>query len=92
MNMDSPNNISANAADNMPRWRQAELTRNAHLNRGDSTLRAEYEHIVQKALNAEPDDTKAVEVEQAKIELRTGQLDSPEAFEAAARNIMLFGI
>ena len=89
MNMDSPNNISVNAADNLSQWRKVELARNAHLNRGDTTLRAEYENVIRKALNAEPDDTK---VERAKIELRTGQLDSPEALEEAARNIMLFGI
>ena len=89
MNMDSPNNISVNAADNFSQWRKVELARNAHLNQDDTTLRAEYENVIRKALNAEPDDTK---VERAKIELRTGQLDSPAALEEAARNIMLFGI
>jgi hypothetical protein len=93
MNMDSPNNISANAADNMAgRWRQVKVTQHSQANRGDATLRAEYEQVIRRALEAEPDDTKAVEVERAKIELRTGQLESPEAIEAAARNIMLFGI
>ena len=93
MNMDSPNNISVNAADGMAgRWRQAKVTQQAHTNRGDATLRAEYEQVIRKALEVEPDDTKAVEVERAKIEMRTGQLESPEALEEAARNIMLFGI
>lgn len=93
MNMDSPNNISVNAADGMSgRWRQVKVAQQAHTNRGDATLRAEYEQVMRNALAIEPDDTKAVEVERAKIEMRTGQLESPEALEGAARNIMLFGI
>ena len=92
MDMDSSNNIIPAGSDNIFQWRHNENVRHAHVNRGDATIRAEYEQIIQKALNAESEAADASAVEQARAELRSGQLDSPEAITEAARNIIRFGI
>lgn len=92
MDMDSSNNIVPAGSDNILRWRYNENPRHVRTNRGDEAVRAEYEQIVQKALNAEPEGADAGVIEQARAELRSGQLDSPEAIMEAAGNIIRFGI
>ena len=92
MNMDSTNNIAAGASDNTLQWRHVELTRNAHTHRDDATVCAEYEHIIQKAMNSEPEGLETMEAERMRTQLQSGLLDGPEAARIAARNILLFGI
>jgi hypothetical protein len=92
MNMNSPNNVSANAADNMLWRRHTENVRHTQAGGVDAPLRAEYREVIEKALNAEPEGLQVMEAEQIRTELQGGQLDTPAAVRVAARNIMLFGI
>ncbi|MHC5060380.1 MAG: hypothetical protein ACYTFK_04765 [Planctomycetota bacterium] len=56
----------------------------------DSTLRTEYEPFIRRAAQLPEDDPQAVT--DALKALESGQLDSPEAIQAAAENILKFGI
>ena len=94
MNMESSNNIVSIGSDNVSasQWRRNKLAGHVETEKGDATVRSEYEHIIQKALNAEPEDTRAAETERVRSELRDGSLDTPVAVRTAAVNILLFGI
>ena len=94
MNMDSPNNIVSIGSDNVSasQWRRNKLAGHVETDRGDATVRSEYEHIIQKALNAEPDGAQVMETERVRVELQDGLLDTPAAVKTAAVNILLFGI
>ncbi len=94
MNMDLPNNIVSIGSDNVSasQWRRNKLAGHVETEKGDATVRSEYEHIIQKALNAEPEGAQAAETERVRAELKDGLLDTPAAVRTAAVNILLFGI
>jgi len=56
----------------------------------DSSLKTEYAEVIGKALESDKTDPQIIQ--QAKDALESGQLDSAEAAEAAAENIVEFGI
>jgi hypothetical protein len=56
----------------------------------DSTLRTEYEPFIQRAVQLDDIDTLAVA--EAKEALETGRLDTTEAIQSAAENILKKGI
>jgi hypothetical protein len=56
----------------------------------DSTLRTEYEPFIQRAVQLNDIDTLAVA--EAKEALETGRLDTTEAIQSAAENILNNGI
>ena len=56
----------------------------------DSTLRTEYEPLIQRAVQLDDIDTLAVA--EAKEALETGRLDTHEATQSAAENILKDGI
>jgi len=56
----------------------------------DAGLKTEYASIIRQAI--ESDKTDPAIIQQAKQDLDSGQLDSAAAAEAAAQNILKFGI
>ena len=56
----------------------------------DANLRSDYDAIIAKAIESEEINLNAVE--QAKILLQSGQLDTPKNIESTAENLLKFGI
>ncbi|HPD45983.1 MAG TPA: hypothetical protein P5279_05670 [Anaerohalosphaeraceae bacterium] len=56
----------------------------------DLALRADYADVIRKAIRIEEEDFAAVEAARKAIEQDT--LDTPENIQAAARNLLAFGI
>ncbi len=64
--------------------------RTAQTEAADSTLRTEYEPFIRRAVQLPQDDSQAVA--DAVKALEAGLLDTPEAIQAAAENILKLGI
>ncbi len=90
MQIDFPNNINPNIADNTavtgPKADTAKTTADV-----DSVLTADYSSIISRAIA----DSERVDVNliaDAKLSIDSGRLDTPEAIASAAENILKLGI
>ena len=90
MQIDFPNNINPNIADNNAVTGQkadpAKTTADV-----DSVLTADYSSIISRAIA----DSERVDVDliaDAKLSIDSGRLDTPEAIASAAENILKLGI
>jgi len=71
-------------------FQQNEPPRIPENNEVDASLQVSYDSLIEKAMQIPQTDTKAVQ--QAQELLLSGQLESPENIQAAAQNIINFGI
>lgn len=85
------NNINFNTPDNNLNGAQKPAPAgNINTDSADSALRSEYASVIAQSLAAEEIDTQAVTA--AREALQSGQLDSPQAIQSAAENLLKFGI
>ncbi len=91
MPIDITNNIVFDAGSSgLDPSKKSDLNKTPQQDAADSTLRTEYEPFIQRAVQLNDIDTLAVE-EAAKA-LEIGLLDTPEAIQSAAENILKSGI
>ena len=91
MSIDITNNITLDAGGgSLEPAKNADLDKPSQAGAADSTLRAEYESFIRRALELEDGDSKAVD--EAQNELESGLLDTPEGAQSAAENILKLGI
>ena len=91
MSIDITNNIVFDAGSSgLDPSKKPDIEKTAQPNAADSTLRTEYEPFIQRAVQLNDIDTLAVA--EAKEALETGRLDTPEAIQSAAENILNNGI
>jgi hypothetical protein len=92
MSIDITNNINLDAAGgSLEPAKNTDLAdKGPQAGAADSTLRAEYESFIRKALELEDTDSKAVD--EARQALESGRLDTPEGAQSAAENILKSGI
>jgi len=91
MSIDITNNITLDAAGgSLEPAKNADLDKPSQAGAADSTLRAEYESFIRRALELEDTDPKAVD--EARQALESGRLDTPEGAQSAAENILKSGI
>lgn len=91
MSIDITNNITLDAAGgSLEPAKNTDLDKPSQAGAADSTLRAEYESFIRKALELEDTDPKAVD--EARQALESGRLDTPEGAQSAAENILKSGI
>ena len=90
MQIDFPNNINPNIADNNTVTGQkadpAKTTADV-----DSVLKADYSSIISRAI-ADSDRVDVNLIADAKLSIDSGRLDTPEAISSAAENILKLGI
>ena len=90
MQIDFPNNINPNIADNNAVTGQkadpAKTTADV-----DSVLTADYSGIISRAI-ADSDRVDVNLIADAKLSIDSGRLDTPEAIASAAENILKLGI
>ena len=90
MQIDFPNNINPNIADNNAVTAQkadpAKTTADV-----DSVLTADYSGIISRAI-ADSDRVDVNLIADAKLSIDSGRLDTPEAIASAAENILKLGI
>ena len=90
MQIDFPNNINPNIADNNTVTGQkadpAKTTADV-----DSVLKADYSGIISRAI-ADSDRVDVNLIADAKLSIDSGRLDTPEAISSAAENILKLGI
>ena len=90
MSIDITNNITLDAAaGGLEPAKNSDLDKPSQADAADTTLRAEYDRIIRRALELE-DDLQAVD--QARQALDSGRLDTPEGARSAAENILKSGI
>jgi hypothetical protein len=70
--------------------KKSDLNKTPQADAVDTTLRTEYEPFIQRAVQLDDIDTLAVA--EAKEALETGRLDTTEAIQSAAENILNNGI
>ena len=90
MQIDFPNNINPNIADNNAVTGQKADTTKTTAD-VDSVLTADYSSIISRAIT----DSERVDVDliaDAKLSIDSGRLDTPEAIASAAENILKSGI
>ena len=91
MSIDITNNIVFDAGSSgLDPAKKPDIEKTPQPDAADSTLRTEYEPFIQRALESDVTDSQAVE-ETAKT-LEIGLLDTPEAFQSTAENILKSGI
>jgi len=91
MSIDITNNIIFDAGSSgLDPSKKPDLDKTSQAGTDDSTLRTEYEPFIRKAVELEETDSQAVA--EAKEALESGQLDTPEAAQSAAENILESGI
>jgi hypothetical protein len=91
MSIDITNNITLDAGGgSLEPAKNADLDKASQADAADSTLRAEYESFIRKALELEDTDAKAVD--ETRQALESGRLDTPEGAQSAAENILDLGI
>lgn len=91
MNIDKINNLALNAGANNASEAKNRSNLDPKASKADIyTLRNQYSSIIQQAVNSKDVDLDAVE--QAKLALDSGQLDSPDAARSAAEAIINLGI
>ena len=90
MPIDITNNIIFDAGSSgLDSSKMPDLNKTSLTDAADSTLRTEYEPFIRKAVELEADSRVVVQARQA---LESGELDTPEAAQAAAENILEYGI
>jgi len=91
MPIDITNNIVFDAGSSgLNSSAMADLGKTSQTDAADSILRTEYEPFIRKAVELEETDSRLVA--QARQALEAGQLDTPEAAQAAAESILEYGI
>ena len=91
MPIDITNNIVFDAGSSgLDPSKKPDIEKTPQPDAADSTLRTEYEPFIQRALQLDDIDTLAVA--EAKEALETGRLNTPEAIQSAAENILNNGI
>ena len=91
MSIDITNNIIFDAGSSgLDPSKKPDIEKNPPAGADDSSLRTEYEPFIRKAVELEDTDSQAVA--EAKEALESGQLDTPEAAQSAAENILESGI
>jgi len=91
MPIDITNNIIFDAGGSgLDPSKKPDLDKTPQADAADSTLRTEYEPFIRKAVELEDTDSQAVA--EAKEALESGQLDTPDAAQSAAENILETGI
>ena len=89
--MDIIKNIGPNTSGNgLDAAKQSGSNKALPVDTSDPTVKAQFASIIEKALKAEEVNLKAVQ--EAQDELDSGLLDTPEAINAAAQNILKYGI
>jgi len=90
MPIDITNNIVFDAGSSgLDSSKMSDLGKTSQTEAADSILRTEYEPFIRKAVELEADSQV---VAQARQSLESGELDTPEAAQAAAENILEYGI
>ena len=91
MPIDITNNIVFDAGSSgLDPSKKPDIEKTPQPDAADSTLRTEYEPFIQRALQLDDIDTLAVA--EAKEALETGRLNTTEAIQSAAENILNNGI
>jgi hypothetical protein len=91
MSIDITNNIVFDAGSSgLDPYKKADIEKTPQPDAADSTLRTEYEPFIKRAVQF--DDTDSQAVAEAKEALEAGLLDTPEAIQSAAENILKTGI
>ena len=91
MSIDITNHIIFDAGSSgLDPFKKPDLDKTSQPDAADSTLRTEYEPFIRKAAQLEDTDSQAVA--EAKEALESGQLDTSEAAQSAAENILESGI
>lgn len=75
---EKPSSVQPNSVENLPN------------DDADASLQVDYASLIDKAVHIQQTDAEAVQ--RAQELLSTGQLESPENIQAAAENIVEFGI
>ena len=91
MQIDFPNNINPNIADNNAVTGQKADAAKTTSDSLDSALTADYSSIISRAIA----DSERVDVNliaDAKLSIESGRLDGPEAIASAVENILKLGI
>ncbi len=90
-NIDIINNIALNTSGNgLDAAKQSDSDKGELVDTSDPTVKAQFASIIEKALQTEKVNLKAIE--EAQNELDAGLLDTPQAITAAAQNILKYGI
>ena len=90
MSIDITNNITLDAAaGGLEPTKNSDLDKPSQADTADTTLRAEYDPIIRRALEL-ADDLQAVD--QARQALDSGLLDTPDSARSAAEKILGLGI
>ena len=92
MQIDATGDIILNTPDSNPAAANKPDTAKppATTDSAESVLRAEYSQLIQQSLQCAETDLQAVE--EAKNALANGELDTPQAIQSAAANILKSGI
>jgi hypothetical protein len=91
MSIDITNNIIFDAGGSgLDPSKRPDLGKTSQADAADSTLRAEYEPFIRKAVQLEDTDSQAVA--QARQALESGLLDTLDAAQYTAENILTSGI
>ncbi len=91
MSIDITNNIVFDAGSSgLDPSKKPDIEKTPQPDAADSTLRTEYEPFIKRAVQL--DDTDSQAVEEATKALENGLLDTPEAIQYAAENILKSGI
>ena len=91
MQIDFPNNINPNIADNNAVTGQKADPAKTAADSLDSVLIADYSNIISRAI-ADSDRVDVNLIADAKLSIESGRLDTPEAIASAAENILKLGI
>ena len=91
MQIDFPNNINPNIADNNAVTGQKADPAKTAADSLDSVLTADCSSIISRAI-ADSDRVDVNLIADAKLSIESGRLDTPEAIASAAENILKLGI
>ncbi len=91
MQIDFPDNINLNIADNNTVTGQKTDASRVEGDSLDSALAVEYEAVISRAI-ADSSQVDANIIADAKLSIESGRLDTPEAIASAAENILNIGI
>lgn len=90
MDINITNNIISNLGPNLNPARTPAGDSKTETSPANADLRSDYASIIARAIESEEIDLKAIE--QAKILLESGQLDTQKNIESTAENLLKFGI
>ena len=90
-NIDIINNIALSTSGNgLDAANQPDSSKVEPVDTSDPTVKAQFASIIEKAIQTEEVNLKAIE--EAQNELDSGLLDTPQVITAAAQNILKYGI